>query len=81
LKDIIVKRAQFVRELKIFGLCVLLALGINFLSILYFKTQWRELITTLHVTLILGFIFYGLGCVLRLGVRAGRAVVSRFKKT
>jgi hypothetical protein len=63
--DIVISKRRIARELQIFAACILAAFALNAVSILWFKTEWRELITTLHITLILAAIFFAFIALLR----------------
>jgi hypothetical protein len=65
MKDIVITGRQIIRELLIFAGCILAALLVNVYSIVRFSTQWKELITTLNITLALALIFFALIAVLR----------------
>jgi len=51
MKDIVISTRRIRRELLIFAACILAAFAVNAGSILWFKTEWKELFTTLHMTL------------------------------
>ena len=70
MKDIVIKNKSIVKELKIFFLIFIAIFTVNFLSILYFKTKWIELLTTLHITLVFSFVFYAISGIIRTGVKA-----------
>jgi hypothetical protein len=65
MKDIVISGRQIIRELLIFAGCILAALVVNVYSIIRFNTEWKELITTLHITLALALVFFVLVAVLR----------------
>ncbi|MGD0731049.1 MAG: hypothetical protein ABR956_07280 [Terracidiphilus sp.] len=65
MKDIVISARQIIRELLIFAGCFLAALVVNVYSIVHFNTEWKELITTLHITLALALVFFGLVAVIR----------------
>jgi hypothetical protein len=65
MRDIVISGRQIIRELLIFAGCILAALVVNVYSILIFNTQWKELITTLHITLALALVFFVIVAVLR----------------
>jgi hypothetical protein len=65
MKDIVITGRRIARELCIYGGCVFAALCVNVYAIIRFNTQWKELITTLHITLAVALVFYGVLAVLR----------------
>jgi len=74
MKDIVITQPQIKKEAQRWGLCFLIALSINALSIVYFKTHWIELVTSLHVT-------FGIACILyflSILIRIARSIVLRF---
>jgi len=46
--------------------CILAAFAVNAGSILWFKTEWKELFTTLHITLAVAVIIFVLLALVRL---------------
>lgn len=58
MKDIIIKRKFYIRELKIFLVMFIIALLLNIYAIISFDTSWMELISQFHIMLLLAFIFY-----------------------
>ena len=65
MKEIVISGRQIIRELLIFAGCIFAAFVVNVYSIIRFKTEWKELITTLHITLALALVFFVLVAVLR----------------
>ena len=65
MKDIIISGRRIARELWICAGCVLAALGVNVYAIIRFHTEWKELITTLHITLAVAAVFYAVLALLR----------------
>jgi hypothetical protein len=65
MKDIVISGRRIARELWMYGGCVFAALCVNVYAIIRFHTQWKELITTLHITLAVALVFYGVLAVLR----------------
>ena len=68
MKDILISGGRMARELRIFFGCFVFALGLNVYSIIKYKTEWTELLTTLHITLALAIVIYLLLGILRLAV-------------
>jgi hypothetical protein len=77
MKDIVITGRQILRELLIFSGCFVTALAVNVYSIVHFGTEWKELFTTLHITLAIALIFFGLLALLRGIVAGGRRVLRR----
>jgi len=65
MKDIVISAQRIVRELLIFIGCVFAALGLNAFAIIRFNTEWKELITTFHITLAVALILFVLFALLR----------------
>lgn len=65
MKDIVIPGRRIARELWIYAGCVLAALCVNIYAIIRYNTQWKELITTLHIVLAVALVFYGVLAVLR----------------
>lgn len=66
MKDIVIPPRRIARELLILVGCIAIALVVNIYAILKYKTDWKELITTLHITIALGAVIYILLAILRL---------------
>lgn len=77
MKDIVISGQRITRELLIFGGCFLVALAVNIYSIIQFNTEWKELITTLHITLAVAFVFFVFVALVRGIVFCGRRVLRR----
>ena len=77
MKDIVISRQRILRESLIFSGCFVAALAVNAYSIVHFGTEWRELFTTLHITLAIALLFFGLLALLRRIVAGGRRVLRR----
>ena len=61
----------------IYAGCFVAALAVNVYSIVQFKTEWKELFTTLHITLAVALVFFGVLAVLRGIVFCGRLALRR----
>lgn len=66
MKDVIIPSRRIARELLIFIGCIVIALVVNIYAILKYKTEWKELVTTLHITIAVGLVIYILLGILRL---------------
>jgi len=66
MKDIVISARRIRRELLIFAVCILAALAINAGSILWYKTEWKEMFTTLHITLAVAAVIFVLLLLVRL---------------
>lgn len=74
---IVISSRSVLRELQIYACCVLAALLLNVYSIIRFNTQWKELLTTLHITLAVACVFYILAAIIRAAVFCARLVLRR----
>lgn len=77
MKDIVITGRRLVRELLIFAACILAALAVNVYAIFRFNTQWKELFTTLPITLAVAAVFFGVLALLRWIVFCGQRVRRR----
>ena len=66
MKDVLISGRRVTRELMIFCACFAVALAMNIFAIIKYQTDWKELITTLHITLALAIVIYVLLGILRL---------------
>ncbi len=66
MRDIVIPARSIRRELVVAAACVLLALLINAAAIVIYGTRWIELLTTLHITLLLALGLYVLAGAVRL---------------
>jgi hypothetical protein len=66
MKDVLISGRRIARELMIFCGCFVIALGMNVFAIIKYKTEWKELLTTLHITLALALVIFVLFGLLRL---------------
>ena len=55
MKEIVFTPKRQKKELRIFGVCFLIALLMNFISIIIYKTPWIEIISQIGYVLILAF--------------------------
>jgi putative effector of murein hydrolase len=65
MKDVLISGRRLARELRIFLGCFVFALALNIYSIHEYNTQWKELLTTLHITLAVAIVVYVLLAILR----------------
>lgn len=65
LRDTTISAAQKKRELIIFLVCFLAAYLLNLIGIIQHHSPARELITTIHLVLLIAAVFYGIVIVLR----------------
>lgn len=65
LRDTTITALQKRRELIIIGICLLAAYLLNIIGIIQHKSPAKELITQLHVVLLLALVFYGIIILLR----------------
>ena len=66
LRDTTITSAMKRRELWILGICLIAAYVLNIIGIIANGSPARELVTQLHVVLLIGLIFYGVVVVLRI---------------
>jgi len=69
MKDTIITTKTKKRELYLLLLSFILAFLLNIISIVIYHTQWKELLTMFHVTLILTVIIYLIILLIRLFIR------------
>ena len=67
MKDVVIQARTIRREIMVLAICLLLALAINVVAIIAYRTHWIELLTTWRVTLGLALGLYVVAAVLRLG--------------
>ncbi len=77
MKDIVIARWRILQESLILFGCFLAAIVVNVYSIFHFKTEWKELLTTLHITLAVAAVFFVLVALLRGIVYCGKRVLRR----
>lgn len=77
MKDLVITGRRIARELWILSGCILAALCFNVYAIIRFKTEWKELFTTLDITLAVALIFFVLFALLRALVFCGRRLFKR----
>jgi len=77
MKDLVIKGDSIRREIKVLIVCVLVAFILNVISIIVYDTQWLELVTTLHYTVLLGIAIYAALGILRLLIWAIKKIFSR----
>ena len=68
MKDLIIPGRRIAREMLTFLGCLIVAFMVNAYAIHKYKTDWKELVTTLHITIALGVIIYVVLGILRLAV-------------
>ena len=66
LRDTVLSAAQKKRELIIILVCFLAAYLLNVIGIIQYHSPARELITTIHLVLLVAGVFYGIVIVLRI---------------
>ncbi len=77
MKDTIITAKQKKRELIFLLISFVIAFALNVYSIIYYNSQWKELITTLHITILFSIIIYFLLVIIRLIIRG---IAYLFKK-
>lgn len=78
MKDTIITAKQKKRELLYLLISFIMAFALNVYSIIFYNSQWKELITTLHITLLVTIVIYFLLAIIRLIIKG---VVYLFSKT
>jgi hypothetical protein len=76
MNEIVINGRRVVRELLIFAGCFFAALGVNAYAIIRFGTEWKELFTTLHITLAVALIFFAVVAILRGAVFCCRRLIG-----
>jgi hypothetical protein len=66
MKDIVIPAKSIRREIRLALICIVLALLVNAGAIFFFKTQWKEMLTTPHYTLAVAMILYALSALPRI---------------
>lgn len=66
MKNIIITPAQIKKEIIIFGISFMAALGLNVYAIIKYQTAWAELFGQLHTVIFIGLIIYLLVALFRL---------------
>jgi Ca2+/H+ antiporter len=66
MQNITITGARIKKEIIIFILSFIAAMGLNIYSILKFKTEWNELFSQLYVVILLAIVIYILVLVFRL---------------
>lgn len=77
MNDIVISGRRIIREVRIYACCVLAALLVNVYSIIQFKSEWIEMLTTLHIMLALACVFFVLVAMIRGVVFCGRLALRR----
>ena len=77
MKDIVVRSRVIRRELMLLGVMFLVAFLMNVYAIVVHQGQWSELLTQLHVVVLLTLFLYVLVLLIRLVYWGGRAVWMR----
>ncbi len=80
MKDVVIKGLVIKRELWFLLGSIILALLLNVYSIVKFNTEWSELYTTFHITLLFGLVIYLIIGLIRLIVRGVRSLISLKKE-
>jgi F0F1-type ATP synthase membrane subunit a len=81
MKDTIIKAGWKKRELWVLIACFVFAFLLNIYSIIRFKTEWSELLTSLHVTIILSIVIYFLTGIIRILIWGVSQLFKRKKLT
>lgn len=65
MKDIIIKSGSLKKELYILLICFGVAYILNIVSIIIYKTSWKELITSIGYVIVITFVLYFLAAIIR----------------
>ena len=65
MQDIVITKKRIKKELVFLLISFVIALIMNIYGIISYKTQWIELLTTLHITIFLSVFLYFLIAILR----------------
>ena len=65
MQDIVITKKRIKKELVFLIISFVIALIMNVYAIISYKTQWIELLTTLHITIFLSVFLYFLIAILR----------------
>lgn len=76
MKDTIISAQTKKRELLVFATCFGLAFVMNIAAIIIHQTQWIELLTQLHVVLLVAIVLYGVYWIVRLLVTGIRRFIG-----
>jgi hypothetical protein len=79
MKDVVIPGRLIIRELSLYAGCLLAALLVNIYSIVHFRTHWKELFTTFHISLAVASVFFAALAILRLAVFGCRRIFRRRK--
>jgi len=80
MKDILFTVKQQKRELKFIIVSLILAIGVNIGSIIYYGTEWKELYTQWFVVFLVAALFYGFSIFVRLIFRLIYAKMRKKRK-
>jgi len=69
-KDFYISGEVIRKEFFVFFWCFLIAIGINLVAILYYRTNWIELLTSIDVTLVIAMCIYLIVGLIRLTGKA-----------
>ena len=69
-----------VREAAVFGVCLILAFGMNIYAVGHYQTEWSELYTNVGYTVVLAAIIYAARCVFKCLAMVACRVVCKFRQ-
>ena len=81
MKDITIKGKIIKQELMFLLISFAIGLLLNIYSIMKYHTEWKEIFTTIHVTLLFGLVIYAVIGLIRLIIKGIAAVFSLAKKS
>lgn len=65
MKDLVISVRRQKTEIKVYLICLLIAIGLNICSILRFKAPWTELYTKFLYVLVISLVIYVLSLIIR----------------
>lgn len=77
MKDIVITAKRLKKEVLLFTICFIIGIMLNIISIAIYKTQWKELITQLHVVLLVAIVLYILIVLIRIIVFAIKQILKK----
>ena len=69
-----------VREAMVFGLCLLVAFGINVYAVWHYQTEWSELYTDVGYMVVLAIVIYVARCIFKCVAIVVWRVVCKFRQ-
>ncbi len=80
MKDTIIKAQQKKQEIILFLSIFIFAFILNIISILIYHTRWIEIITQLHIVLLISAFIYAVIWLIRLLIKAVKKIIAQSKQ-